>query len=155
VHLLSNILVLIDQRNVTDLAELQSFADALVTKLKGGETIGLSGTLGAGKTTFTRLFAAALGSANQVTSPSFALCNEYECRSGITIEHWDLYRLSVAPPQLLESPPAETIRLIEWVERLIGDELKTAGRSDIDFLIKFELGTDGHRRVRLSKVEPQ
>lgn len=52
----------------------------------------LTGDLGAGKTHFTKGFAAALGVQEDITSPTFAIVEEYD--SGrLPLFHWDLYRL--------------------------------------------------------------
>ena len=84
--------------------------------LKGGMTVGLAGDLGAGKTTFVRYLAAALGISESVTSPTFVLQHEYSHPDGV-LEHWDLYRLSVLPEELWEPAQESKIRLIEWYDR--------------------------------------
>lgn len=56
------------------------------------DCIVLTGDLGAGKTHFTKGFAAGLGITEEVTSPTFAIVEEYP--SGrVPLLHWDLYRL--------------------------------------------------------------
>lgn len=63
--------------------------------LRGGEVLLLSGGLGAGKTAFVRGLVRGLeGDENEVSSPTFALMNQYEGR--LTVRHFDLYRLSDA-----------------------------------------------------------
>ena len=52
----------------------------------------LEGEMGARKTTFTQHLVRALGSQDQVSSPTYALVNEYHCPAGV-IYHLDLYRL--------------------------------------------------------------
>ena len=49
----------------------------LASRLQGGEVICLHGELGAGKTTFTKGLAAALGVREEITSPTFTLMNVY------------------------------------------------------------------------------
>ncbi|MEY4668290.1 MAG: tRNA ((37)-N6)-threonylcarbamoyltransferase complex ATPase subunit type 1 TsaE [Pseudomonadota bacterium] len=93
-------------------------AAAVAPGLRGGLTIGLSGELGAGKTTFVRyLIAAAGGDTRAVSSPTYTLQHEYPLPNGLTVEHWDLYRLSVVPLELEERTSPQTVRLIEWPER--------------------------------------
>ena len=93
-------------------------AEALAPSLRGGLVIGLSGDLGAGKTTFVRyLIAAAGGDTRAVSSPTYTLQHEYPLPNGLTVEHWDLYRLTVVPHELEEPPTSKTVRLIEWPER--------------------------------------
>lgn len=91
--------------------------------LRGGETLLLSGPLGAGKTLFVKGIAKALGIAEEeVTSPSFTLVNHYEGR--LRLYHIDLYRLSegasaahaVDLDELLMDETA--VIIIEWAERM-------------------------------------
>lgn len=61
--------------------------------LNGGEVIAFRGGLGMGKTCFTRGLARGLEFKGDVTSPTFALINEY--RGGrLDIFHFDMYRIS-------------------------------------------------------------
>ena len=93
-------------------------AGALAPALRGGLVVGLSGELGAGKTTFVRhLISAAGGDLRAVSSPTYTLQPEYTLPNGLKVEHWDLYRLTVLPMELEESPSPTTVRLIEWPER--------------------------------------
>ena len=68
-----------------------AFAKRVADRLKGGEVILLSGDLGAGKTTFTKGLALALGVKETVTSPTFTYVKEYEGR--LPLFHFDMYRL--------------------------------------------------------------
>ena len=52
----------------------------------------LTGPLGAGKTTFVKVIAAALGHTGAVTSPTFSLVQEYPTPQG-PLYHFDLYRV--------------------------------------------------------------
>lgn len=93
-------------------------ASALVSLLRGGMVIGLSGDLGAGKTTFVRyLVVASGGDRRAVSSPTYTLQHEYRLQNGITVEHWDLYRLTTLPLELEERTPSHVVRIIEWPER--------------------------------------
>ncbi|MBI3619045.1 tRNA (adenosine(37)-N6)-threonylcarbamoyltransferase complex ATPase subunit type 1 TsaE [Candidatus Peregrinibacteria bacterium] len=82
-------------------------------------TIALEGYLGAGKTTFLRGFAQALGVRGAVTSPTYALEQRYATAHGM-LTHIDLYRLSEADAKrlVLESDHQAAIRCIEWPGRL-------------------------------------
>lgn len=92
--------------------------------LQGGEILLLDGTLGAGKTVFTKGVAHALGlDPDEVTSPSFTLVNHY--REGrLPFYHLDLYRLNegaaaahaVDLDELLTDEQAVVV--IEWGERM-------------------------------------
>ncbi|MEE0914640.1 MAG: tRNA (adenosine(37)-N6)-threonylcarbamoyltransferase complex ATPase subunit type 1 TsaE [Ruminococcus sp.] len=61
-------------------------------KLTGNEVIALFGGLGMGKTAFTRGFSSALGVKDGVSSPTFALVNEYHGK--FNIYHFDMYRVN-------------------------------------------------------------
>lgn len=61
--------------------------------LVGGEVIAFRGDLGMGKTCFTRGLASGLGFCGEVTSPTFALINEY-LGGRLPIYHFDMYRIS-------------------------------------------------------------
>lgn len=71
-----------------------AFAKKVAYKLKGGEVIILRGDLGAGKTTFTKGLAKALGVEETVTSPTFTYVKEYYGR--LPLYHFDMYRVADA-----------------------------------------------------------
>ena len=64
-------------------------------RLKKGDTVFLYGDIGAGKTVFVGGIGRALGVAETVNSPTFALVNEYPYADGLFV-HMDLYRLTDA-----------------------------------------------------------
>ena len=68
---------------------------ALARELRPGSVIALRGGLGMGKTAFVRGLARGLGYPGRVTSPTFALVNEYE-GGRLPLFHFDLYRLNGA-----------------------------------------------------------
>ena len=102
--------------------ETGRLAAHLAAHLASGDAIGLSGTLGSGKTTFARaLIRARLGRpVEEVPSPTFTLVQLYEHAAG-AIWHFDLYRLR-APEDAyelgIEDALAGAIALIEWPEKL-------------------------------------
>lgn len=73
-------------------AETEAFAENLAKKLCGGEIIAFKGPMGMGKTCFTRGLARGLGFTGQVTSPTFALVNEY-VGGRLSLYHFDMYRI--------------------------------------------------------------
>jgi tRNA threonylcarbamoyladenosine biosynthesis protein TsaE len=87
-----------------------------------GLLVVLSGPLGAGKTLFAKGLAQGLGVApEEVTSPTFAICSEYDLADGRRIAHLDGYRLDSAAELegagFLDLLVTGTIVLIEWGER--------------------------------------
>jgi tRNA threonylcarbamoyladenosine biosynthesis protein TsaE len=95
--------------------------------LEPGDVVLLHGDLGAGKTTLAKGIAAALGTDALVSSPSFALVNEYPLGPDSPIKllyHLDLYRIdegeldTIGLAELLNSPTA--VSLVEWPERAEG-----------------------------------
>lgn len=72
--------------------ETEQVAMQLAAELRPGDLIAYTGGLGAGKTAFTRGLAAGLGLMDDVSSPTFALVNEY-CEGPATLYHFDMYRV--------------------------------------------------------------
>ena len=79
---------------VHSIEETHKIAKSIADTLKGGEIILLNGDLGAGKTTFTKGIAKALGITEVVTSPTFTFMKEYSGR--INLYHFDMYRVEEA-----------------------------------------------------------
>jgi tRNA threonylcarbamoyladenosine biosynthesis protein TsaE len=72
--------------------ETYLFGMRLADQLKPGDILALVGDLGAGKTQLTKGITAGLGSAAEVSSPTFALVQEY-VGGRLPVYHFDLYRL--------------------------------------------------------------
>lgn len=73
--------------------ETEELGVKLAKKLTGGEVVAFKGGLGMGKTCFTRGLAKGLGFDGKVTSPTFALINEY-IGGRLPLYHFDMYRIS-------------------------------------------------------------
>lgn len=69
----------------------EKFGEKLGRILKGGDVLSLTGDLGAGKTTLTKSIGKGLDVDEYITSPTFALINEYAGR--VKVYHFDVYRL--------------------------------------------------------------
>ncbi|MBV9212403.1 MAG: tRNA (adenosine(37)-N6)-threonylcarbamoyltransferase complex ATPase subunit type 1 TsaE [Actinobacteria bacterium] len=97
-------------------ADTEAAGAALAGELEPGDVVLVAGDLGAGKTTFVRGAARALGVEGPVTSPTFAIGHLY--RGRVEIAHVDLYRLpSLAgeEPGLLDDYlTPERIAFVEW-----------------------------------------
>lgn len=94
------------------------------SKLNGGEVIEFIGDLGAGKTSFMRGVAEGVGSDDSVSSPTFTLSNVYSGRDGLSIYHFDFYRLNepgLVQEQLKEAlDDPKTVVCVEWAESVRG-----------------------------------
>ena len=88
--------------------------------------------MGAGKTTFTKGLAAALGITDPVTSPTFALVNEYT-EGRLPLFHFDLYRIDsyddLYAIGFLDYLDRGGIIAAEWSENIEGLEQELAGDS--------------------------
>ena len=121
-----------------------------------GLVIGLTGELGAGKTQLVKGLARGLGITRRVTSPSFALVNEY--REGrLPLFHLDLYRLDT-PEQILGAGlepylfEPDGVAVVEWIERWTGGEGQGL-RSNVQGLRSNVQGPPGrYRRVVIEAV---
>ena len=71
--------------------ETEAIGEELAQKLRGGDVLAFTGSLGMGKTAFTRGLARGLGCRGRVTSPTFTIVNEYEGKTPLF--HFDMYRL--------------------------------------------------------------
>ena len=107
---------------ISTLKEMHEFVIYFVKKiLKFPSVITLSGDLGSGKTTFAKFLINILNpeiSLEQITSPTFTLCNRYYSPLG-EIHHYDLYRLKSIEEVIginLEDSLHNTICLIEWAD---------------------------------------
>lgn len=69
------------------------FASELAAQLKGGEVIAFYGDLGMGKTCFVNGLAEGLGFTGEVSSPTFAIINEY-LGGRLNLYHFDMYRVT-------------------------------------------------------------
>jgi tRNA threonylcarbamoyladenosine biosynthesis protein TsaE len=158
-------------------AETEAVGEAIGAQLRVGDLVVLSGDLGAGKTTFTKGLARALGVEQRVTSPTFTIVQEYDGR--LPVAHVDVYRLERIQElydfgfeELLE----ERVTVVEWGEAIAlvlprdrvnvrirlddiddvdgGDEVEEVGGSDDRRLL--EIAADGPswdaRRAQLDEA---
>jgi tRNA threonylcarbamoyladenosine biosynthesis protein TsaE len=97
--------------------ETESLAARLASGLQAGDVVGVSGDLGAGKTTFVRGAARALGVAGPVSSPTFTIGHRYD--AAIPVSHLDLYRLDGIDPEEwgdVEPYFDGSVAFVEWPE---------------------------------------
>ena len=100
---------------------LQGLASKVARVLGPGDVVVLSGEVGAGKTTFVRAAALALGVTERVTSPTYQIARGYEGLvdgQRVVVNHMDLYRLEgIEDRDALELDDylePEAVTFIEW-----------------------------------------
>ena len=102
--------------------ETAALAQRLAEDLKGGEVLAFTGGMGAGKTAFTRGLVLGLGAGDVVSSPTFALVNEY--RGRLTVEHFDMYRVNgwddLYSTGFFDYLDTDSVLVIEWSENVAG-----------------------------------
>jgi tRNA threonylcarbamoyladenosine biosynthesis protein TsaE len=101
--------------------ETEAIAARAAGKLRPGDVVTVSGELGAGKTTFVRGAAHALGVTAPVTSPTYTIGNRY--RGTVDVSHLDLYRFEgVSPAEWGDLEPYfdGAVCFVEWPEAAAG-----------------------------------
>ena len=104
----------------SDSLQTEALGAELAAALTAGDVVLVRGELGAGKTTFVRGAARALGVSDPVTSPTFSIGHRYQ-GTEVTVSHLDLYRLAglqAEEPELLDDylGPGR-IAFVEWPEQ--------------------------------------
>jgi tRNA threonylcarbamoyladenosine biosynthesis protein TsaE len=125
-------------------AETEALAAALAERLRIGDVVSVSGELGAGKTTFVRGAARALGVTGPVSSPTFTIGHRYE--APVPVAHLDLYRIAGLDSEEwgdLEPYFDGTVAFVEWPEHG-GDWLPEARAR-----VTLEHVDESHRSVRI------
>ena len=128
--------------------ETEALAARLASRLHAGDVVSVSGELGAGKTTFVRGAARALGVREPVTSPTFTIGHRYE--APVPVAHLDLYRLATIDPEEwgdLEPYFDGTVAFVEWPEHG-GDWLPRARA-----VVTLSHVDESHRRIRISSED--
>ena len=126
--------------------QTEEFAEEFSKKLNGNEIIAMYGELGAGKTAFARGLARGLDVEDTVSSPTFAIVNEY---SGVyPVFHFDMYRIeswndldSIGFFDYIDNG----IIIIEWSENIEG--------ALPDDIIKVKIVKTDNENERIIKIE--
>ena len=101
--------------------ETEAVAARAAGELRAGDVVTVSGELGAGKTTFVRGAAHALGVTAPITSPTYTIGNRY--RGTVDVSHLDLYRFEgVSPAEWGDLEPYfdGAVCFVEWPEAAAG-----------------------------------
>jgi tRNA threonylcarbamoyladenosine biosynthesis protein TsaE len=127
---------------IESLDELDKVARTVLESLDGRTVVAFDAPMGAGKTTLISRIAKELGSEDDVTSPTFAIVNQYEGER--TIYHFDMYRIDRWEEALdfgsEEYLSSGELCLVEWpekIEPLLPDDT---------MVVKIEILSDTARR---------
>ena len=137
--------------HIDSLDELPHAAAAVINALEGRSVVVFRGEMGAGKTTLIREIVARLGADDTVTSPTFAIVNQYTTREGKNIYHFDFYRIN----RLEEAYDfgyeeyfySGNLCLVEWpekIEELLPEEVMT---------VRIAVGDDEQRVCDPARLE--
>ena len=110
---------------IDSLDDLPDAAEAVIDALAGRTVVAFRGEMGAGKTTLIGAILDRLGSADTVTSPTFALVNQYDTADGRPVFHFDFYRIDFGYEEYFYSG---NLSLVEWpekIEELLPDDTMT------------------------------
>ena len=106
---------------INSLDELDTVAEAVINSLDGRTVVAFDAPMGAGKTTLISRIATLLGAKDSVTSPTFAIVNQYEGTEH-TIYHFDMYRIERVEEALdfgsEEYLSSGDLCLVEWPEKI-------------------------------------
>ena len=105
---------------IKSLDELDKVAQTVLDSLDGRTVVAFDAPMGAGKTTLISRIAEQLGAEDDVTSPTFAIVNQYEGER--TIYHFDMYRIERVEEALdfgcEEYISSGELCLVEWPEKI-------------------------------------
>ena len=105
--------------------QTESAGEVLGKRMNNGGVLALFGPMGMGKTVLTRGIVRGLGSLDSVSSPTFAIVNVYTGKDGLSIRHFDMYRIK--GPDDLESTGYYDylsdggVMIIEWSENVVSE----------------------------------
>lgn len=128
---------------------IKKVAHDFLPLLRKHKVVAFFGGMGVGKTTFIKGLCREMGVSEPVTSPSFALVNEYEGREGETIFHFDFYRLKnvteVFDMGYEDYFFSDNYCLIEWPEKV--SDVLPDDRLDVHM----SENEDGSRTMKVSR----
>ena len=132
----------------------EALGEKLGREARAGQIYCLSGDLGVGKTVFTKGFAKGLGITEHVTSPTFAIVNEYEGR--LPLYHFDVYRIADSDEMYEigyeEYVYGDGVSVIEWPQLI--DDILPENRYDVT-ISKDYSRHDNYRKIEIQKTEAE
>ncbi len=137
------------QIKIESLDDIHAAAKKFVEQLGKGRVFAFYGKMGAGKTTFIKAVCEVLGVSDVITSPTFAIVNEYTTEEGESIYHFDFYRIKkieeVYDMGYEDYFYSGRLCLLEWPE-LVEDLLP-----DDAVKVHIEANDDGTRTVDIAE----
>jgi len=122
---------------INSLTELKKAAQQFIRLIGDHKVFAFYGSMGAGKTTFIKAICKELGVLENITSPTFAIVNEYSANDNRIIYHFDCYRLKdnreaydIGAEEYFFSG---NLCFIEWPEKI--EELLPAETVNINILV--------------------
>lgn len=108
---------------IKDISDIDRAAAEFLELTKGHDLIAFYAPMGAGKTTFTTALCRALGvRGDAVSSPTFAIVNEYRTAAGESVFHFDFYRINKIAEALdiglYDYLDSGCMCLMEWPENI-------------------------------------
>lgn len=138
-------------RHTASAAETEAVGAMLAVSLAPGDVVLVEGELGAGKTTFVRGAARALGVETPVTSPTFTIGQRY--RAPVPVSHVDLFRIddlrAEDPDLLLDYLGPDTIAFVEWPK---GEERELSALARIAARVRIEHAGDDRRLIDMVRA---
>ena len=105
---------------IQSLESIHEAAREFIAAMGDNTVFALYGKMGAGKTTFVKALCEALGVTDVITSPTFAIVNEYRSdETGELIYHFDFYRISQLIFVVFITSNDAVVLLVEEVEIIV------------------------------------
>ncbi len=131
---------------IQDLQDLERAAGQFLKEIGDHKLIAFHAPMGAGKTTFTTAVCKALGvREDAISSPTFAIVNEYRAGDGSPVFHFDFYRITRLEEALdiglYDYLDSGCLCLMEWpenIEALLPEET---------LVVSIRVGADGSRTL--------
>lgn len=114
---------MLQQIVIPSLAEIDAAAEEFLRRIGDRRLVAFYASMGAGKTTFTTALCRRLGvRSDAVSSPTFAIINEYRTAAGEPVYHFDFYRIT-KPEEALDIGlydylDSGALCLMEWPENI-------------------------------------
>lgn len=136
------------QITINSVEELTTAARQFVQAMNDRSVFAFYGKMGAGKTTFIKTICEVMGVEDVVTSPTFAIVNEYAATGGKPVYHFDFYRIKslreacdIGCEEYFYSGSPCFIEWPEMIEELLPEDTVS---------VRIEINEDGTRAVSLT-----